>query len=136
MNETGTPLAEADYIGATAHELSEKRAAAKIAAGIHQRTLFQRRGRIILHPGLLVLTGWSDNGDLTLTRTDITAAETRFTQLYGRFLGGLLNAGQPLILTTTHASAGEVYLLINHRGFLETTDDRAWEQRIERWRRG
>ncbi|MDC0766745.1 hypothetical protein [Streptomyces sp. HD] len=59
MNEIGTPLAEADYIGATAHELNEKRAAAKIAAGVNQRTLFQRRGRIILHPDLLVLTGWS-----------------------------------------------------------------------------
>ncbi|MEU1315007.1 hypothetical protein [Streptomyces tibetensis] len=136
MSEIGTPLAEADYIGATAHELSEKRAAAKIAAGISQRTLFQRRGRIILHPDLLVLTGWSDNGDLTLTRAHITAAQTRFTHLYGRFLGGLLNAGQPLILNTTNASADEVYLLINHRGFLETTDDRAWARRIERWRRG
>ncbi|MFJ4205718.1 hypothetical protein ACIP2Y_39635 [Streptomyces sviceus] len=136
MNDIGAPLAEADYIGATAHELSEKRAGAKIAAGVSQRTLFQRRGRIILHPDLLVLTGWSDNGDLTLTRADITAAETRFTHLYGRFLGGLLNAGQPLILNTTNASADEVYLLINHRGFLETTDDRAWEKRIERWRRG
>ncbi|MFJ9150256.1 hypothetical protein ACIRP7_19675 [Streptomyces sp. NPDC102270] len=136
MKDIGTPLAEADYIGATAHELSEKRVAAKLAAGISQRTLFQRRGRIILHPELLVLTGWSDDGDLTLTRADITAAETRFTRLYGRFLGGLLNAGQPLILNTTHASADEVYLLINHRGFLETTDDRAWKKRIERWRRG
>ncbi|MFF7135514.1 hypothetical protein ACFZBZ_24550 [Streptomyces sp. NPDC008196] len=136
MNETGTSLAEADYIGATAHELSEKRAAARIAAGISQKTLFQRRGRIILHPDLLVLTGWSPNGDLTLTRTDITTAETRFTHLYGRFLGGLLNAGRPLILHTIHASADEVYLLINHRDFLETTDDRAWQKRIDRWRRG
>jgi hypothetical protein len=135
MNETSTPLAEADYIGATAHELSEKRAAAKIAAGISQKTLFQRRGRIILHPDLLVLTGWSHNGDLTLTRTDITAAETRFTHLYGRFLGGLLNAGRPLILRTTHAAADEVYLLIDYRDFLETTDDRAWQKRIDRWRR-
>ncbi|MEV7076196.1 hypothetical protein [Streptomyces sp. NPDC093990] len=136
MNETGTPLAEADYVGATAHELSQKRAAAKFAAGIDQRTLFQRRGRIVLHPDLLVLTGWSGKGELTLTRADITAAETRFTHLYGRFLGGLLNAGRPLILHTTHASADEVYLLINHRGFLETTDDRAWHKRIEQWRRG
>ncbi|MGQ4405614.1 hypothetical protein ACN6K4_008068 [Streptomyces hayashii] len=136
MTEIGEPIAEADYIGATARELSEKRAAAKIVAGISQRTLFQRRGRIILHPDLLVLTGWSDNGDLTLTRTDVTAAKTRFTHLYGRFLGGLLNAGRPLILNTTDASADEVYLLIDHRGFLETTDDRAWEKRIDRWRRG
>ncbi|MFI1507749.1 hypothetical protein [Streptomyces sp. NPDC020597] len=136
MNELGTPLAEADYIGATAHELSEKRAAAKITAGISQKTLFQRRGRIILHPGLLVLTGWSDTGDLTLTRADVTAVATRFTHVYGRFLGGLLNAGRPLILNTAHASAGEVYLLVDHRGFLETTDDRAWAERIERWRRG
>ncbi|MFG2463115.1 hypothetical protein ACGFWE_39525 [Streptomyces sp. NPDC048523] len=76
-NDIGTPLAEADYIGATAHELSEKRAATKLAAGISQRTLFQRRGRIMLHSDLLVLTGWSDDGDLSLTRADITAAETR-----------------------------------------------------------
>ncbi|MEU7722918.1 hypothetical protein [Streptomyces tibetensis] len=136
MNDVAAPLAEADYIGATAHELREKRAAAKIAAGINQKTLFQRRGRIILRPDLLVLTGWADDGDLTLTRADVTAAETRFTHLYGRFLGGLLNAGRPLILNTTHASAEEVYLLVNHRGFLETTDDRAWEKHIERWRRG
>ncbi|MFF1301610.1 hypothetical protein [Streptomyces sp. NPDC058307] len=134
MSDIGTPLAEADYVCATAQELSEKRAAAKIAAGIDRRTLFQRRGRIILHSDLLVLTGWSDNGDLILARTDITAAETRFTHLYGRFLGGLLNAGQPLILNTTNASGNEVYLLINHRGSLETTDDGAWKKRIERWR--
>ncbi|MER7568772.1 hypothetical protein ABTZ93_38400 [Streptomyces sp. NPDC097941] len=66
-NDIGTPLAEADYIGATAHELSEKRAATKLAAGISQRTLFQRRGRIMLHSDLLVLTGWSDDGDLSFT---------------------------------------------------------------------
>ncbi|MEU4875231.1 hypothetical protein [Streptomyces sp. NPDC021608] len=136
MNELRPPLAEADYIGATARELSEKRAAAKIAAGVSQRTLFQRRGRIVLHPDLLVLTGWSDDGDLPLTRADIATAETRFTHLYGRFLGGLLNAGRPLILDVTRPSADELYLLVNHRGFLETTDDRTWAKRIELWLRG
>ncbi|MFD3586718.1 hypothetical protein [Streptomyces sp. NPDC058683] len=129
-----TALAEADYIAATADELSRKQGADKAAAVISQKALFQRRGRIVLHPDELVLTNWSEAGSLVLTRADITTAETRFTDLYGRFLGGLLNAGKPLILTTASPSAGEIYLLINRREFMETTDDREWEKRINDWR--
>jgi hypothetical protein len=55
--------------------------------------------------------------------------ESRFTELYGRFIGGLLNAGKPLILRT--ADAGEIYLLINRKEFMETTDDRRWEKLIK-----
>jgi hypothetical protein len=142
MNTPGTPggasdvLAEADYIAATADELRRTTGADKAAAGVSQKALFRRRGRIVLHPDRLVLTGWSGTGDLTLTRTDITAAETRFTELYGRFIGGLLNAGKPLILTTANPSAEEIYVLINRREFMETTDDRVWEKKINNWRTG
>ncbi|MGW7423201.1 hypothetical protein ACWGJB_24715 [Streptomyces sp. NPDC054813] len=108
----------------------------KAAAIISQKALFQRRGRIVLHPDELVLTDWSEAGSLVLTRADISAAETRFTDLSGRFLGGLLNAGKPLILTTASPSADEIYLLINRREIMETTDDREWEQRINDWRNG
>jgi hypothetical protein len=128
------PLAEADYIAATAQELGRKTGTDKVAAGVSQKALFQRRGRIVLHTDRLVLTDWSDEGDLTLTRANITSAETRFTKLYGRFIGGLLNAGKPLILTTTIPLAGEIYLLINRREFMETTEDRAWEKQINDWR--
>ncbi|WP_089100557.1 glycoside hydrolase family 3 N-terminal domain-containing protein [Streptomyces hyaluromycini] len=106
------------------------------AALVSQKALFQRRGRIVLHSDRLVLTDWSDTSPLVLTRADITAAETRFTDLYGRFLGGLLNAGKPLILSTAAPSPGDIYLLINRREFMETTDDRQWEKRINDWRTG
>ncbi|MEU9406178.1 hypothetical protein AB0E08_10790 [Streptomyces sp. NPDC048281] len=133
MNTADTPLAEADYIAATADELSRRQGADRAAALVSQKALFQRRGRILLHPDRLVLTGWSDTGSLVLTRTDITTAETRYTDLYGRFLGGLLNAGKPLILTTATPSPGEIYLLVNRREFMETTDDRQWEKHINDW---
>ncbi|MFE5037675.1 hypothetical protein [Streptomyces sp. NPDC056683] len=138
MNPADTPLAEADYIAATADELSRKQGADRAAALVSQKALFQRRGRIVLRPDRLVLTNWSDTGCLVLARTDITAAETRFTDLYGRFMGGLLNAGKPLILTTTAAapSPGDIYLLVNRREFMETTDDRQWEKRINDWLNG
>ncbi|MFF4314557.1 hypothetical protein [Streptomyces sp. NPDC001507] len=138
MNTADTPLAEADYIAATADELSRKQDADRAAALVSQKALFQRRGRIVLRPDRLVLTNWSDTGSLILARTDITAAETRFTDLYGRFMGGLLNAGKPLVLTTTAAapSPGDIYLLVNRREFMETTDDRQWEKRINAWVNG
>ncbi|MER6225916.1 hypothetical protein ACWCYL_39520 [Streptomyces sp. 900105755] len=138
MNTADTTLAEADYIAATADELSRKQGADRAAALVSQKALFQRRGRIVLRPDRLVLTNWSDTGSLVLARTDITAAETRFTDLYGRFMGGLLNAGKPLILTTTAAapSPGDIYLLVNRREFMETTDDRQWEKRINDWLSG
>ncbi|MGW4905152.1 hypothetical protein [Streptomyces sp. NPDC004270] len=136
MSTHDTPLAEADYIAATADELSRRQGADKAAAVISQKALFQRRGRIVLHPDELVLTNWSEAGSLVLTRADITTAETRFTDLYGRFIGGLLNAGKPLVLTTASPSADEIYLLINRREFMETTDDREWEKRINTWRNG
>jgi hypothetical protein len=102
-----------------------------VPAGVSRRALFQRRGTATLHSDRLVLGGWNDGGDLELERTDITALGTRFTELYGRFIGGLLNAGKPLIIET--APAGEIYLLINRKEFMETTEDRAWERSLNEW---
>ena len=131
MTTQSTPTARASYIGATTEELSTKTGADKIAAGVSQKALFLRRGDIALYPDRLVLAGWADSGDLVLTRSDISSAETRFTELYGRFIGGLLNAGKPLILRTS--TAGEIYLLINRKESMETTDDRQWEKLIKAW---
>jgi hypothetical protein len=131
MTTQSTPTARASYVGATTEELSRKTGADKIAAGVSQKALFLRRGDIALYPDRLVLAGWGDSGDLALTRSEVLSAETRFTELYGRFIGGLFNAGKPLILRTS--TAGEIYLLINRKEIMETTDDRQWEKLIKAW---
>jgi hypothetical protein len=131
MTTEQTAIARADYIGATTGELSSKDAADRVAAGVSQKVLFQRRGEIQLYPDRLVLRAWSEGADLELARTDIRTVGTRFTALYGRFIGGLLNAGKPLIIDSE--PAGEFYLLINRREFMETTDDRRWEKLINEW---
>src|SRR4051794_1317452 len=95
------PLARASYVGSTTEELARKRRGDRIAAGVDQKTLFPRRGKVTLRSGHLVLDGWHDGEDLVLRRADITSIANEFTELYGRFLGGLLNAGKPLVLGTT-----------------------------------
>lgn len=134
MNGDTTFLARADYIGATADELSRKTTADKVAGEMSQMALFQRRGHITSPDDRLVLDEWSDDGDLVPHRSDVTSVEVSCTELDGRFLGGLLNAGKPLVLGT--AQAGAVYLLIDRRELMETTDDRAWAERIDAWRSG
>lgn len=126
-----TFLARSDYLGATAEELGQKSAADKLAAGIRQKALFQRRGQVTLESDRLLLGGWGDTGDLELLPEDITSVRTAYTALYGRFIGGLLSSGRPLILGTT--VAGEIYLLIDREEFMETTEDRGWEKRINDW---
>ncbi|MEV4015724.1 hypothetical protein AB0J35_35000 [Nonomuraea angiospora] len=125
------PLARASYIGSTTEELARKRRGDLIAAAVDQKTLFPRRGKVALRSEHLVLEGWHDGGDLVLRRADITSIANEFTELYGRFLGGLLNAGKPLILGTT--VAGEIYLMIDHKSFLETTSNRKWTRLLNTW---
>lgn len=124
-------LASGDYVGATADELARRTATDRLAGGISAKALFPRRGAVALRPDRLVLGGWGDAGDLELRRADITSVDTSFTELYGRVVGGLLNAGKPLILGTAHG--GQLYLLIDRKEFMETTQDRVWEQRIKDW---
>ncbi|MFI5756409.1 hypothetical protein [Streptomyces sp. NPDC051569] len=131
MAATDVPTDHGTYIGATSAELSRKTTADKLAGGVSQQALFLRRGNIALYTDRLVLMGWNDAGDLVLRRADIRSARARFTELYGRFIGGLLNRGKPLILDTTHA--GEIYLLINRREFIETTDDLEWVRVLNAW---
>ncbi|MBO1331528.1 hypothetical protein [Streptomyces sp. VRA16 Mangrove soil] len=132
MNTAQEFPAAAPYIGATADELSRMTTADKVAGGVSQKALFQRRGTLTLDERGLVLGGWGDGGDLVLGHGDVTDVRVEFTDLYGRFIGGLLNAGKPLILTV--AGVGEIYLLVDRKEFMETTDDRAWAERIRAWR--
>lgn len=99
---------------------------------VSQRAMFPRRGRIELSEQALVFSDWSDTGDLILSREDIVSLRREFTSLYGRFMGGLLNAGKPLILQTT--TAGEIYILINRREISEFTSNRRWAAAITAWR--
>ena len=130
MSENENPLAEAPYVGQTAEVLARRSKADMVAAGVTQKALFQRRGTISLFPDRLVVSNWNAPGDLVLSREDIRAVRVEFTALYGRFIGGLLNAGKPLILDLT---GGEIYLLIDRKDFMETTDDRHWAELIEKW---
>ena len=132
-DRTRHAIAVAEYLGCTTTELTAKRRGDRVAAGVDQKVLFQRRGRITLTATQLLLEGWADGGDLVLRPADVTGVENRFTDLYGRFVGGLLNAGKPLILQTR---IGEIYLMVDHRTFMETTDNRRWAALIETWRRG
>jgi hypothetical protein len=134
MNQTRPatePLAQASYIGSTTEELARKKRGDRVAAGVDQKTLFSRRGKVTLRSEHLVLEGWGDEGDLVLRPADIASIANEFTELYGRFMGGLLNAGKPLILDT--AIVGEIYLMIDHKTFLETTSNRKWARLLNAW---
>lgn len=126
----GNVLAKASYVGQTADVLARRTGADTIAAGVSQKALFRRRGEITLHDDRLVLGGWGDDGDLVLRREDVQGVRVEFTELYGRFIGGLLNAGKPLILKLSDA---ELYLLIDRKELMETTDDRRWGKLVEDW---
>ncbi|MFI7003556.1 hypothetical protein [Nocardia sp. NPDC050175] len=121
----------ASYIAATVDELRQHTAADKAACMVSQRALFPRRGRIELGDAGLVLSDWSVAGDLILSRAAIVSLRREFTPLYGRFMGGLLNAGKPLILQTT--TVGEIYILINRREISEFTNNRRWATAIAAW---
>lgn len=123
------------YIGASAAELHANKIADKAAGVISQKALFRWRGTIELTGGSLVLSGWGDEGALVLRPGDVTSLRREFTDLYGRLLGGLLDSGKPLILGT-NTPAGEVYLLIDRKEFMESTRNKEWADAIEDWRAG
>ncbi len=127
-------LKQGVYIGASAAELRANKTADKAAGVISQKALFRRRGTIELAGGSLALSGW-DAGTLVLRPENVTSLRREFTDLYGRFLGGLTDSGKPLILGTD-TPVGEVYLLIDRKEFLESTRNKEWAEAIEGWRAG
>lgn len=131
MTTQNTATAQAPYIGATTDEFARKSGGDQVAGMLTQKALFRRRGEIALYPDRLVLSAWNDAGDLAFRRLDIRSVETRFTEHYGRFVGGLLGACKPLIIDTV--PVGEIYLLVNRKELMETTDDKKWERLIKAW---
>jgi hypothetical protein len=123
-----------EYLGATADELVHTTPEEMAVAGVSQHAQFRRRGVIHLTRDELVLSGWSapdDDEPLVLHRDDIEQVQNRYTELYGRFEGGILNTGKPLILSTR--TVGQIYLLIDWKEFMETTHDRQWAADIRTW---
>jgi hypothetical protein len=126
-----TTLAHGSYAGSTAEALTGRGRGSRIAAGADQRVLFPRRGEVTLHDDRLTIGGWDGKTDLVLRREDVKSVGNEYTGLYGRFVGGLLNSGKPLILQT--AAHGEIYLMVDHRRFLETTSNRKWARLLQTW---
>ena len=123
-----------EYRGATAEELGDTTPEEMAEAGVGQHAQFRRHGVILLTPEELLLFDWFGPGPaepLKLRREDIVKVETRYTDLYGRFEGGILNFGKPLILDTS--TVGQIYLLIDWKEFMEITHDRQWASDIQAW---
>jgi hypothetical protein len=131
MTKKAALLAQARYIGTTTAELAAKKRGDRVAAGVDQTVLFPRRGDVSLYEDTLVLGGWGDQGDLELRPEQVVSVRNEFTELYGRFIGGLLNAGKPLILGTLVVD--EIYLMVDHKTFMETTDNRKWAKLLGTW---
>ncbi|WP_067806036.1 hypothetical protein [Nocardia beijingensis] len=129
-----TVLRAGSYVGATATDLHANTTADKAAGTVSQKALFRHRGQIALTEHALTLSPWhSDGSDLVIRRNDIAGITRKYTDLYGRFIGGLLNSGKPLIVATTTA-VGEIYLLIDRKEFMESNDNEAWATALNTWR--
>jgi len=121
------------YIAATAEELAAVGFARRWAAAVNQRVLFGHRGDAELATDGLVLGGWTRSGPLTIARADITGLKREFTRLYGRFLGGgSAEWGAPIIIS--RSSGPDVYLLFDHRAFLEKSSNVEWHLALLSWR--
>ena len=121
------------YIAATAEELGAVTFARRCAAAINQRVLFPHRGNADLAADGLVLHGWKRSEPLTIARTDITNLKREFTHLYGRFLGGgSAEWGAPIIISRT--SGPDIYVLFDHRAFLEKSSNVEWHVALLSWR--
>jgi len=121
------------YIAATAEELAAVTFARRFAAAINQRVLFGHRGTADLTTDGLVLGGWKRSEPLTIARGDITGLKREFTPLYGRFLGGgSAEWGAPIVIS--RVSGPDIYLLFDHRAFLEKTSNVEWHVALLSWR--
>jgi len=121
------------YIAATADELAAATFTRRWAAAINQRVLFGHRGDADLAADGLVLHGWKRSAPLTVAREEITSLKREFTRLYGRFLGGgSAEWGAPIIIS--RVSGPDIYLLFDHRAFLEKSSNVEWHAALHSWR--
>jgi hypothetical protein len=121
------------YLAATAEELAAVPFGRRLAAAVNQRVLFGHRGDADLTADGLVLRGWQRSEPLTIAREEITSLKREFTRLYGRFLGGgSAEWGAPIVIA--RVSGPDIYLLFEHRAFLEKTSNVEWHLALLSWR--
>lgn len=122
------------YIAATDAELKEAGFVTRGIALINQRVLFRHRGEASLRPGRLELRDWDRGDSLVVTPGDLTGVQRTFTELYGRFVGGgSAEWGAPIILSRTEGHP-DLYLLFEHRVFLEKSTNVEWHVALLEWR--
>jgi hypothetical protein len=126
------------YNGATESELRASRASGRINWLSDQRLLFPHTGRLSVESEALVLGDW-----WTIPKADITDAQARFTEAYGRAQAagvrggnvasfGLFGSlGKPLVLTLRNDEP--IYLLIGFRYFTGVTQARRWAPLLRDW---
>lgn len=104
-----------------------------MAAVINQRVLFGHRGHAELLPHRLLLRNWTEGDDLEIAADHVATIQRKFTSHYGRFLGGgSAEWGAPVIIT--EESGREIYLLFDHRAFLEKSSNVEWHLDLVTWR--
>ncbi|MGO3053531.1 MULTISPECIES: hypothetical protein [Micrococcales] len=122
----------AKYIAALRTELSDARATKRAAALINQRALFPHRGQATLTAEQLEFSDWGRQGSITIARESVRRVTRQFDQHYGAFVGGAsAKWGAPIIIELKDGVV--IYVLFNHRAFLEKTDNPEWEEALLKW---
>lgn len=125
-------IRSSEYIAALRTELSDAGPAKRAAALINQRALFPHRGKAILTAPQLELTSWDTKGSITLSPTSVRRVTRQFDKHYGAFIGGAsAKWGAPVIIELKDGTV--MYILFNHRAFLEKTDNPDWEDALLEW---
>lgn len=127
-----SPVRRAPYLAALRSELGDNGAARRATALLNQRVLFPHRGEAVLDEEALHLSTWTDDTDLTITRDTVSRITRQFDDFYGAFVGGGSSAwGAPVIIEFTDGTA--IYLLFDHKAFLEKTTNPSWEKELLSW---
>lgn len=122
-----------NYVAALRTELTDAGSGRRALALLNQRVLFPHRGTANLFQDELELDGWDERGSIAVIRGSVSRIARQFDDRYGAFIGGGSSRwGAPVIIELQDGTA--LYLLFNHRTFLEKTDNPEWEAALLEWR--
>lgn len=136
--ERNPPIVDDSYNGATESELRLARTSGRINLLSDQRRMFPHSGLISVDSEVLILSSWR-----SIPRADITNAQAKFTEVYGRAQAAGVRAGnaasfglfgslgKPLVLTLRNDEP--IYLLIGFRYLSGINQARRWAPQIREW---
>ncbi|MGO1838244.1 hypothetical protein [Microbacterium sp.] len=125
-------IRSSEYIAALRTELADAGPAKRAAAMINQRALFPHRGQATLTADQLELANWDGQGSIVISQTSVRRVTRQFDKHYGAFVGGAsAKWGAPIIIELKDGTV--IYVLFNHRAFLEKTDNPEWEDTLLEW---